>query len=73
MFDGSVTNAEFGEVSCCAVVVTHGMSTPELVVVQFAGSAGAVTPSKFCENVTPEMSWPSGSVNVTFVGLAAPS
>src|SRR5258706_312481 len=43
----SGAKASFGAVSGLVVDVTHGTSTPVAVVVQPAGSAGAVTPSKF--------------------------
>jgi hypothetical protein len=44
---GSGANASFGAVSGVVVEVTHGDSAPVAVVVQPAGNAGAVTPSKF--------------------------
>ena len=44
---GSGAKASFGAVSGVVVDVTHGDSAPVAAVVQPAGSAGAVTPSKF--------------------------
>jgi len=44
---GSGAKASFGAVSGVVVDVTHGLSAPVAAVVQPAGSAGAVTPSKF--------------------------
>jgi hypothetical protein len=44
---GSGANAAFGAVSDVLVVVTQGTLTPVAAVVQPAGNAGAVTPSKF--------------------------
>ena len=43
-------NAALGGVAVTAVEVTQGTSAPPAEVVQPAGSAGAVTPSKFSEN-----------------------
>src|SRR3954462_3971747 len=40
-------NAEFGAVSLADALVTHNAGFPVLAVTQPAGSAGAVTPSKF--------------------------
>src|SRR6478735_5154264 len=44
---GSGAKASLGAVSGVVVDVTHGDSVPVAAVVQPAGSAGAVTPSKF--------------------------
>jgi hypothetical protein len=43
----SSPNAEFGAVSLLVLCVTQAIAEPEAEVVQPAGSAGAVTPSKF--------------------------
>ena len=49
---GSGANAAFGAVSGVVVDVTHGTSAPVAVLVHPAGSAGAVTPSKFSVKTT---------------------
>src|SRR2546423_8313559 len=69
---GSVTKALFGAVSLEVVEVTHGEALPVATVeVQPGGKAGAVTLSKFSENVT--LGTPSGKVKVTVPRLVAPS
>ena len=48
---GSSTKAAFGSVSAPVLFVTHSGAEPEaFAAVQPAGSAGAVTASKLCEN-----------------------
>jgi hypothetical protein len=44
---GSGAQAAFGALKGDAVDVAHGLSAPVAAVVQPAGSAGGVTPSKF--------------------------
>jgi hypothetical protein len=50
---GSGAKASFGAVSGVVVDVTHGDSAPVDAVVQPAGSAGAVTPSKLWPHTAP--------------------
>src|SRR5947207_1639694 len=51
---GSSIKASLGAVSGVVVVVTHSGAPPvALVATQFAGRAGAVTPSKFSFNTVP--------------------
>jgi hypothetical protein len=61
-------NAEFGAVSKGGTVfdVVHALPVPTTADVQPAGKAGAVTPSKFCEE-------PQGPVHTSFVVHALPS
>src|SRR5664280_2776800 len=51
MLAGSGENAALGTVSRVVVEVTQLDSAPPAEVVQPAGNAGAVTPSKFCVKV----------------------
>ena len=48
---GSPEKAELGALLFVPVVVTQGVWTALAVVVQPEGSAGAVTPSKFCVKI----------------------
>src|SRR6185312_3589683 len=66
--------AELGAVSLNAVVVAHGGAVPVLAVDQPAGSTGATTPSKFCENAeAPVYTGPSTNVTDRVPKLVAPS
>jgi hypothetical protein len=49
----SGANASFGALAGLVVEVTHATSAPVAAAVHPAGSAGATTPSKFCEKVAP--------------------
>src|SRR5438105_1143763 len=73
MLDGSGEKAEFGAESCEAVEVTQGDSTPVAELVQPAGNAGGVTPSKFCEKNVVTMTLPKRKAKLTVPRLVAPS
>src|SRR5262249_30978665 len=66
----SAENAELGGVSLVSLEVVQADCEPEATVLQPSGSAGAVTPSKFCSNGAV---WPSTKLNETVPRLAAPS
>jgi hypothetical protein len=59
---GSGAKASFGALDGFVVEVTQGTSTPLDAVVQPAGSAGALTASKFSENPPTVFSTPSVNV-----------
>jgi hypothetical protein len=56
---GSGAKASLDALEGLVVEVTHGLSTPLAAVVQPAGSAGAVTPSKLSEKTPDVLGVPS--------------
>ena len=70
----SETKTELGVVSDAAVVAVQLLAVPEIFVFnQPAGSAGAVTPSKFCAKDWTSETPPSGNVKLTVPRLLVPS
>src|SRR5436190_17006693 len=68
---GSSIKASLGAVSGVVVVVTHSGAPPvALVATQFAGRAGAVTPSKFSFNTVPAHGVPVGVAEGATVEVA---
>src|ERR1035437_6689519 len=72
-FEGSGEKTEFGVVSLTEVEVTQADWAPPVEVLQPAGKAGAVMPSKFWENTLTTLDWPSRNEKVSVPRFVAPS